>query len=273
MFKKFNSCNRVIIDFFETSNFTNDETTYVGKMDITMGLKDLAKLSLEEDISSLTLEKTGLKNIRRSAKVIVENTDAAEEAKKIAKIIKLRYTVKQYDTFRDACRIFSIIASHPGFNAFVAKALETEVRAVTIKKQLVDPIVNAPLKIPMKKIRKVGDSPKESYFTAPAPVTPEVKRLYNIVKSKIDKETLKQNIDNDVTCVTDVKKFITTYIAMNNLVHPEHGIELSKGLNGLAPKVIKSNSDLIHRVENKYYIPKGDRKIITLIMNELLFGK
>lgn len=211
---------------------------------------------------------------------ITENTifegddSVVDSGKTPAKVVKLRFTAKQYATFREACKIFKVISLHPGFTDFVVKAIDSDVTIQTssIQKQLVNPIVEAPLRIPHKTESK-GTEKKESYFTNPVPVTNEVKKLYYAVSRNVDKGSLKQNIDNGLTCVTDVRGFFTKFIHAHKLNASEHGVEISKQFASFAPKVIKSEDSNLKKVNDKSYIPKGNRKIITLMVNEVLFGK
>lgn len=183
------------------------------------------------------------------------------------KIVKLRFTSRQYSAFRDACNIFDIISKDPGFVLLVKSALDADIKEPTIKKQLVDPIVSAPTKIPIKIPKNVDTIRKDTYFTSATPLTESVKELYKHVSKGFDKTLLKQNIDNNVTCVTDVRILLTRYIEIKNL-KSDTGIQVDKFLRSIAPKTIAEFKDILG---SKLVIPKGDRKVILGIINEITF--
>lgn len=186
------------------------------------------------------------------------------------KVVKLRFTRKQYDTFRDACKILEVLALDDGFPEFVKKALGQDIRVPTIARQFVNPIVEAPMKIPVKVPRAQSEGPKrETYFTAPIKATDKCARLYSHVKDEVE---LKQDVKGDkLTSVTDVRVMVGKYIATKNLRN-EHGVVIDDFLLELVPKAIKENSDVLKKIDGKHVIPKGDKKVMSGIVNEVAFG-
>lgn len=186
-----------------------------------------------------------------------------------AKIVRLRFTRKQYDTFRDACKIFELVSADEGFSDFVKKALDADIKVSSIARQFINPIVNAPTKIPMKIPRAHSDEPKrETYFTIPIDVTGKCKKLYEHVKNDVN---LKRDIKYGKTCVTDVRVMVSKYFATKKL-KTDDGVILDDFIMNVASESIRSNNDVLQRKNDKYVIPKGDRKVMSGIVNEVAFG-
>lgn len=194
-----------------------------------------------------------------------------QDVQESTRVVKLRFTRKQYQAFRDACKIFEVVSMDSKFIDFVKSALGADVKVSTINKQFVQPILEAPVRIPIKipRVAKAGEQKRESYFTAPTAATEKCLQLY----SKVEKEgiDLKQDIREGVTCVTDVRVMMSRYISTENL-RSEHGIVLDDFIRNLVPKSLHENSDQLHRVEGHFVVPKGNRKVMTAIVNEITFG-
>ena len=191
---------------------------------------------------------------------------------KPSNIVKLRFTRKQYDTFRDACKIFEVVAADPEFLEFVKRALGADIKSASITKQFVVPIVDAPMKIPVKlKVAKEKTTTRESYFTKTTEATKEAKRLHSAVKGQLKEGDLRQNITKNETCLTDVRVMMSKYLNANNL-KTEHGVIVNKFITEIAPKSIQEHKDKLQRVEKNTVIPKGDRKVMTSIVNEIAFS-
>ena len=188
------------------------------------------------------------------------------------KVVKLRFTRKQYQAFRDACKIFEVVSIDSKFIDFVKSVLGPDVKVPTINKQFVKPILEAPVRIPIKvpRVAKAGEQKRESYFTAPTAATDKCLQLYSKVKD--EEVDLKQNIREGITCVTDVRVMMSRYISMENLRN-EHGIVLDDFICKLVPKSLHENNDQLHRVDGHFAIPKGNRKVMTAIVNEITFGQ
>lgn len=187
-----------------------------------------------------------------------------------SKVVKLRFTRKQYETFRDACKIFEVIVADEGFPEYVKKALGADIRIPTIARQFVNPILEAPMKIPVKIPRPQSSGPKrETYFTAPIEATDKCLRLYSSVEDDVE---LKQDIKIDgLTSVTDVRVMVGKYISTREL-RTEDGVVIDDFLKELVPDTISNNNDIFKRIGGKYVIPKGDKKVMSGIVNEVAFG-
>ena len=196
----------------------------------------------------------------------------AEEAglNSSTKVVKLRFTRKQYEAFRDGCKILEIVAADEGFPEYVKKALGSDIRISTIAKQFVNPILEAPMRIPVKIPKPQSSGPKrETYFTAPIDATDKCVRLYDHVA---DDAELKHNVkDESKTSVTDVRVMVGKYISTRNL-RTEDGVVIDDFLRELVPEAIKNNKDIFKKINGKNVIPKGDKKIMTSIVNEVAFG-
>lgn len=215
---------------------------------------------------------SGLGNILEK-NVILEKDDEISSTDAASKVVKLRFTSKQYVAFRDACNIFQVIAEHEDFPQFVAKVMNSDVpiRPASIKKQLIVPIVSAPTRIIITQPRKTDGT---SYFTKPVPVNKEAKKLFDTVKKDIDTTTLKQDFTSGVTSVVDIKYFLKIYIQSNNLENNSFGIEVTKGLTAFAPNVIKQFDSLLIHNEGKSYIPKKNKmKIMSAYASDILAKK
>ncbi len=206
----------------------------------------------------------GMKDLMRQDKEIDD-----DKVDPLSKVVKLRFTRKQYEAFRDACKIFEIISADDGFPAFVKKALDSDIKTPTIARQFVNPIVNAPTKIPVKIPRAQSDGPKkQTYFTAPIQVTDKCELLYGHVKDDID---LKNDPDTGITCLTDVRVMVNRYFTTQNL-KTEHGVVIDNFMRNLAPEAVDHHKDVLQRIGGKYVIPKGNKKIMAGIVNEVAFG-
>lgn len=218
------------------------------------------------DVSKLT---KGISELMSMNKVIDTDDQDTHDS---TKVVKLRFTRKQYQTFRDACKIFEVISEDKQFPEFVKSVLGADVKVSTINKQLVQPILDAPVRIPLKLPRavKAGEQKKDSYFTAPTEATDKCLQLYDAVKS--DDLKLRQSIQDGTTCVTDVRVMVSRYISVMDL-RGEQGVTLDEFLCKLASKSVHEHSDQLHRVGRHLVIPKGNRKVMTSIVNEITFGR
>jgi hypothetical protein len=216
--------------------------------------------------------KTGMDALMAMNKTIEEEN---LEHPPNTKVVKLRFTHKQYQTFRDACKMFEIVSSHPDFNSLVSKAFEADIKIPTIAKQIVTPIVEAPLHIPMKLPRKGNLNPsnrKESYFTAAVPVNDKVLKLYSKVANEVA-DTLRYDLkEGKNTCITDVRVMLSKYFSSMNLKN-EQGTVVDDFLFELTPGSLNNNKDRMFNVDGQWLIPKGDTKVVTGIINEVTFDK
>ena len=187
------------------------------------------------------------------------------------KVVKLRFTRKQYQAFRDACKIFEVVSKDSKFIDFVKSVLGADVKVPTINKQFVQPILDAPVRIPMKiqRVTAEGGPKRETYFTAPTPATSKAVQLCHEVFDLVE---LKQDIEKNVTCVTDVRVMMSKYIAKNDL-RTEDGVVLDDFICKLVPKSVRENDDQLHRINGHLVIPKGNRKVMSAIVNEIAFDK
>lgn len=224
---------------------------------------------LDSFFSSIMHLNSGLKAMMPLLKQIDD-----EQLPENKKVVKLRFTSKQYSAFRDACKIFELVSSDPGFIPLVKSALGANIKEPTISKQFINPIIDAPTKIPIK-IPKLAEpsNKKESYFIAPTNLTKSGRKLYHEIKSVVDKTTLKHDIDKGITCITDIRILLTKYIEFKQL-KTELGTTLDDFIISLAPNTVNDNLTDLMAVSNKILvIPKGNRKIITGIINEITFDK
>ena len=224
------------------------------------------------DGSSMSQLKTGMNAMIAMNKTIEEET---LEQPQNTKVVKLRFTRKQYQTFRDACKMFEIIASHPEFNSLVSKAFGADIKVPTIAKQIVTPIVEAPLYIPMKLPRKGNANQsdrKESYFTQPTPATDKAFKLYSKVTKEVGDGLRYDLKEGKNTCVTDVKVMLSKYFSSMSLKN-EQGTVVDDFLFDLTPGSLNNYRDRMLHVDGKLLIPKGDTKIVTGIINEVTFDK
>lgn len=201
--------------------------------------------------------------------VLMDKKIETDEQTKNTKIVKLRFTRKQYESFRDAVQIFKLVSSHEGFTDFVKAALDADIKVSSISKQFVNPIVDAPTKIPMKIPRAQSDGTKrETYFTAPIDVTKKCELLYSHVKDDVE---LRHDMSDGKTCVTDVRVMVGKYFSTRDL-KTDDGVILDDFILDLTPGAVSSHKDILQRKGGKYRIPKGDRKVMSGIVNEVAFG-
>ena len=82
-----------------------------------------------------------------------------QDVQESTRVVKLRFTRKQYQAFRDACKIFEVVSTDSKFIDFVKSVLGADVKVPTINKQFVQPILEAPVRIPIKipRVAKAGE--------------------------------------------------------------------------------------------------------------------
>lgn len=219
------------------------------------------------------LPPQGLKDIQHLRKSINED----EEDNNVSKYIKLKFTRRQYETFRNACNIFSVVASHPGFNDFVNEALETKVTSHTLNIQMVNPINTSLTKIYDPIVKKsiknknVTHEPKITYFNQPREVTESCISLYDKVK---DINTLHTQYDvlEGQTSITDIRTMLGKYIIKYDLKN-EYGTIFDDFLQHIAPKTFNENKYTLLIVDDHFVIPKNDKKLIYGIINNIVFSK
>lgn len=200
----------------------------------------------------------------------IENKEENTSTNKNTKVVKLRFTKKQYEAFRDACKVMEIVSSHEGFDDFVKSALNADIKVSTIASQFVNPIVEAPLRIPVPFPKRQSGQKKVTYFTSHITATDKCIVLYHQVEDRV-KDQLKDSINNGVTTLTDVKVMINAYLVKHNL-KTEYGVLLNEFICLIVPNTIEQYKNVLPRIENNYVIPKGDRKIMANIVNEIAFG-
>lgn len=208
--------------------------------------------------------KSGLNDLLLSNKQIEEE----HELHSSSKVVKLRFTRRQYEAFRDACKVLEIVSSHEEFDGFVKKALSADIKVQTISRQFINPILEAPLRIPIKITRRASEQKKVTYFTTPIDATDKCIKLYAEVADEVD---LKQNVREGKTCLTDVRVMVGKYFTIKDLKTDE-GVVLDDFICDLAPEAVNYNKDNLLRIKGKYVIQKGDRKVMAGIVNEIAFG-
>jgi len=186
-------------------------------------------------------------------------------------MVKLKFTPKQFQAFRDACHVFDLLSSDPRFTDFV-RSVFGDVKVPTISKQLVQPIVDAPTKIPLKLPRRANSTRStESHFTAPKQATDACRELYSAINDPSGIK-FKHDISSGITCVTDVRMMLTKYISENNL-KTELGTVLDDFIMGLAAGALHKHRQSIPVVNGTYIIPTGNRKIMSDIIQEVTLGR
>ena len=173
------------------------------------------------------------------------------------------------NAFRDACKILEVLSNDADFPDFVKKALDADIKVPTIARQFIGPILEAPTRIPVKIPRAQSSGEKrETYFTAPIKVSEKCASLYSKVASEMEP---RHDITGEgITCVTDVRVMVGKYFSMHEL-KTDDGIILDDFIRKLVPDSISNNKDILRRINGKYVIPKGDKKVIASIVNEVAF--
>lgn len=199
--------------------------------------------------------------------------DASEFKTNLPKTVKIRFTQRQYETFRDACKILDAVSQDSTFNDFVNLSLGTKSNKQIIQRQLIAPIIDAPSRIMVKKVK--GDTDKSgtkeqkvSHFTKPISLSPKAEKLYKKVKNSIDKSSLKHNIDAKTTCFVDIRAILSKYI-LDKKLKSSDGIVIDSFLKDLAKDTIQRNEETLLFEDGNYVIPKGDRKIIMAMVDEI----
>jgi hypothetical protein len=190
-----------------------------------------------------------------------------------SKNIKLKFTRKQFASFLTACDIFKTLSEHQNFNDYVNEVLGGNVEINSVTKQLVDPILKATEKIQNPEIKSLlrDQQPikatSKSYFTEPIQMTSACRQLYNAVTNNIS-FNLRYSIDDDIVCITDIRKMLTAYFVQNKLKKPE-GTVFDEFLQTIAPKMSATLDTSVESSEK--IIPKGDIKTVHAIIKEIAF--
>ena len=198
----------------------------------------------------------------------VQSEQVAES--KSSKYVKVRFTRKQYEAFRNACSIFEVVSGHAEFDTFVQLALDAKVKSRIISQQLIHPIVTAPTKIVdnARTPASTTDSPKVTYFTAQIQPTDTCKALYSRIADSGDIKTRYDIRESDITCITDIRLMISRYIAIKHLKTAE-GTIVDDFLQSIAFDTLNTMKHEMLNIDGKRIIPRHDKKIIIRMVNEI----
>ena len=188
---------------------------------------------------------------------------------KASKYVKVKFTQKQYETFRNACSIFEVVSGHAEFDMFVQLALDAKVKSRIISQQLINPIVTAPTKIVDRfKTQELDALPKVTYFTAQIQPTDTCKALYARIADSGDIKTRYDIRESNITCITDIRLMMGRYIAIQRLKTAE-GTIVDDFLQSIASDTLNTMKHEMHTIDGKLIIPKHDKKIIIRMVNEI----
>ena len=191
---------------------------------------------------------------------------------KSSKYVKVRFTRKQYEAFRNACSIFEVVSGHAEFDTFVQLALDAKVKSRIISQQLIHPIVTAPTKIVDNAKTPASQSPKVTYFTAQIQPTDTCKALYSRIADSGHIKTRYDIRESDITCITDIRLMIGRYIAINRLKTAE-GTIVDDFLQSIAFDTLNTMKHDMLNMNGNLVIPRHDKKIIIRMVNEIAVQK
>ena len=220
-------------------------------------------------MSRSPLPTQGLRELM-AMKKHVQSEQVAES--KSSKYVKVRFTRKQYEAFRNACSILEVVSGHAEFDTFVQLALDAKVKSRIISQQLIHPIVTAPTKIVDNARTPASQSPKVTYFTAQIQPTDTCKALYSRIADSGDIKTRYDIRESDITCITDIRLMIGRYIAINHLKTPE-GTIVDDFLQSIAFDTLNTMKHEMLNINGKLIIPRHDKKIVIRMVNEIAVSR
>lgn len=201
------------------------------------------------------LPKQGLKSISKLP-------EEEYVPKKEPNVVRLRFTRRQYETFKDACNIVEQLVADPAIKSTVKKLLN----GATVDTNFTKPIVQAPTRIAGKSKKAdvhpaanhVGEPRvRETYFVKSRDVNRKVGSLWEFVKDEIPHDHLRFDQESE-TCISDIRIMISTYIKSQKLKQ-SNGVVVDDFLHMLAPDILK----------DKKVIPKEDKRTIMMVVNEV----
>jgi hypothetical protein len=198
------------------------------------------------------LPKQGLKSISKLP-------EEEYVPKKEPNVVRLRFTRRQYETFKDACNIVEQLVADPAIKSTVKKLLN----GATVDTNFTKPIIQAPTRIAGKpkkvdtQATSVGSKERETYFVKSRDVNRKVGSLWEFVKDEIPHDHLRFDQEGE-TCISDVRIMISAYIKSQKLKQ-SNGVVVDDFLQMLAPDVLK----------DKKIIPKEDKRTIMMVVNEV----
>ena len=201
-----------------------------------------------------------------SCKIIMETE--GQKVRTTSKYVKLKFTQRQFEAFKSACEIFSVVSEHEEFYKIVKDALEVHnMQNAKIKSQMVTPIISAPLKEMIKSTKKDEEaSTKMTHFNKPITATRACRAIYDKLHPVVQASYKK--MEEGTTSITEIRTMVSKYVAENNL-KTEKGIVVDDFLKSIAPATFRENEEFLYLDEDVMTIPKSDRSILYKVAEEI----
>lgn len=189
-----------------------------------------------------------------------------------SKYVKLKFTQRQFEAFKSACEILSVVSEHEEFYKIVKNALEVKnMQNAKIMYQMVTPILSAPLKEVVKKNKDESDvtPTKITHFNKPIAVTEACKMIYEKLHPVM--QAVYKNMEEGKTSITEIRTMVTKYVAENNL-KTEQGIIVNDFLKSIAPETFnedKADEKFMYLDDGKMIIPKSKQSILYKVAEEI----
>lgn len=200
------------------------------------------------------------------------------ESNTTSKYVKLKFTQRQFEAFKSACEILSVVSEHEEFYKIVKDALDVKsMQNAKIMSQMVMPIISSPQKEMVKSTKQKNASPaqgesevatKITHFNKPITVSRACRAIYDKLHPVAQASYI--NMKEGITSITEVRTMVNKYVAEKEL-KTEQGIVVDDFLKSIAPTTFRENEESLYLDEDNMTItiPKSDRSTLYKVAEEI----
>lgn len=191
-----------------------------------------------------------------------------------SKYVKLKFTQRQFEAFKSACEILSVVSEHEEFYRIVKDALDVKsMQNAKIMSQMVTPIISSPQKEMVKSTKNAfpdeGEvATKITHFNKPITVSRACRAIYDKLHPVAQASYI--NMKEGITSITEVRTIVNKYVAEKEL-KTEQGIVVDDFLKSIAPTTFRENEESLYLDEDDMTItiPKSNRSILYKVAEEI----
>lgn len=182
--------------------------------------------------------------------------------------IRLKFTKKEFLDLQKTISALEYIFQDENITEYAMSKLSSSQEDFTKiykSKNFLHPLKDIQSKIVVPKNSRGVSSDKtasSTYFTRPTSIRPKAIELFNKIQ---DNKNLHLKYDQiSETCVSDIRNILNAYFSEYHLKE-DMGIFFDDFLTELFDSIMLE----IPKIDNRYYIPKGDRKLIFILIKSL----
>lgn len=196
------------------------------------------------------------------------------ESNTTSKYVKLKFTQRQFEAFKSACEILSVVSEHEEFYKIVRDALDVKsMQNAKIMSQMVTPIISSPQKEMVKSTKSKNAAEGEvatkiTHFNKPITVSRACRAIYDKLHPVAQASYI--NMKEGITSITEVRTMVNKYVAEKEL-KTEQGIVVDDFLKSIAPTTFRENEESLYLDEDNMTItiPKSDRSTLYKVAEEI----